>query len=90
LWYVRKFEFYNSSMPNGKKTGKFFDSDFVKYGNLGLEMLVSVLIGAGGGYLLDRYLNTRPWLMIIGFILGVAAGFKNLFKLMNQEKDKKN
>lgn len=76
-------------MPTGKKTGKFFDSDFIRYGNLGLEMLISVLIGTGGGYLLDRYLHTRPWLMIIGFVFGAAAGFRTLFRLMNQEKDKK-
>lgn len=77
-------------MPTGKKTEKFFDRDLVRYGNIGLEMLVSVLIGAGGGYLLDRYLHTRPWLMIVGFVLGAAAGFRTLFRLINQEKDKKN
>lgn len=52
-------------------------------------MLVSVLIGAGGGYLLDRYLHTRPWMMILGFIFGAVAGFRNLIKLMGQGKDKK-
>jgi ATP synthase protein I len=76
-------------MPAGKKQGKIFDRDLIRYGNLGLEMLVSVLIGVGGGYLLDRYLHTRPWLMILGFILGAAAGFRNLIRLMGQEKNKK-
>lgn len=71
------------------KKGKWVDRDLLKYGNLGLEMLVSVLIGTGGGYLLDRYLHTRPWVMIIGFILGSIAGFRNLFRILNQKPEKK-
>ena len=53
-------------------------------------MLASVLIGTLGGHGLDRLLNTRPWLMIVGFILGSAAGFRSLFRLLNQENKKKN
>ncbi len=44
--------------------------DWMRYGNLGIEMFVSVLIGALGGYGLDRLFHTKPWLMIVGFILG--------------------
>jgi len=76
-------------MLQNQKPAKFFDRDLLRYGNIGLEMLVSVLIGAGGGYLLDRYLNSRPWLMIIGFILGSAAGFRNLFRVFHEWKNKK-
>lgn len=52
-------------------------------------MLASVLIGALGGYGLDRLLNTRPWLMIVGFIFGSAAGFRSIFRLINEDKEKK-
>jgi len=34
----------------------------------------SAALGAGGGYLLDRTLDTRPWLVFLGFCLGAAAG----------------
>lgn len=54
-----------------------------------MEMLASVLVGALGGYGLDYLLNTRPWLMIVGFILGSAAGFRSLFRLINQDQEKK-
>jgi F0F1-type ATP synthase assembly protein I len=60
------------------------------YGNLGLEMLVAVFVGAFGGYLLDRWLHTRPWLLLVGFVLGAAAGYRNIFKLMAAEGKKEN
>jgi len=47
---------------------------------IGMEMAVSVLIGTYGGYLLDEYLGTTPWLMLLGVIFGGAAGFLNVYK----------
>ena len=63
--------------------------DWFRYGGIGLEMLASVLVGTLGGYGLDYLLDTRPWLMIVGFILGSAAGFRSLFRLINQDQEKK-
>ncbi len=62
--------------------------DWFRYGGIGVEMLASVLIGTLGGYGLDYLLHTRPWLMIVGFILGSAAGFRSIFRLINQDQDK--
>ena len=59
-----------------------------RYGNLGVEMLVAVLIGTFGGLLLDRWLHTKPWLLLVGFVLGSAAGFKNIFSLIASERKK--
>lgn len=63
--------------------------DWVKYGGVGVEMLASVLIGALGGYGLDYLLHTRPWLMMVGFILGSVAGFRSIFRLLHQDRTKK-
>lgn len=68
-----------------KRDKKGVFDQFVRYGNLGVEMLVAVLIGSFGGYLLDRWLHTRPWLMLVGFVLGAAAGFRNIFRLIGSE-----
>ncbi len=66
-----------------------------RYANLGIEMVVSVLIGAWGGNSLDKWLGTRPWLLLLGFIFGAAAGFLNMARLIaateknrNKEKNK--
>jgi ATP synthase protein I len=74
-------------MPQNRKPEKFM-KDWFRYGGIGVEMLASVLIGTLGGYGLDYLLHTRPWLMIVGFILGSAAGFRSIFRLINQDQDK--
>jgi len=86
--YVNKFTFYGSPMSSDRKPEKFVD-DWKRYGGTGAEMLACVLIGTFGGYGLDRLLGTKPWLTIVGFILGSIAGFRNLFRLLNQDKEKK-
>ena len=47
---------------------------------IGIELVVGVCIGTGGGYALDRWLGTAPWLMILGLIVGFAAGLRNVFR----------
>lgn len=47
---------------------------------IGIELVVGVCIGAGGGFALDRWLHTAPWLMIVGLLLGFAAGLRNVFR----------
>jgi ATP synthase protein I len=72
---------------NQKPNGNF--REWMRYGNLGIEIFASVLVGTFGGYGLDYLLHTKPWLMIVGFILGSVAGFRSLFRLLNQENKKK-
>jgi ATP synthase protein I len=51
-----------------------------KYSALGLEMALSVVIGLGIGYYLDRWLGTAPWLMILWIAFGFAAGVRSLYR----------
>ncbi len=47
---------------------------------VGLALVASTVLGLGGGYYLDRWLGTSPWLTLVGLLLGIAAGFVNLFR----------
>jgi len=40
-----------------------------------LSLFAAVASGLIGGWLLDRWLGTRPWLLVSGIVLGAAAGF---------------
>ena len=40
-----------------------------------ISLFASVVSGLIIGWLLDRWLNTRPWLLVLGVVLGAAAGF---------------
>jgi len=50
---------------------------------VGLELVAATVIGAGLGYALDRWLGTRPWLLVVGVVLGAAAGFFAVYRLVN-------
>jgi ATP synthase protein I len=32
-------------------------------------------IGVAGGYFLDRWLDTTPWLLLVGSVVGIGLGF---------------
>ena len=40
-----------------------------------VSLFAAVVGGLIVGWLLDRWLGTRPWLLVVGLILGAAAGF---------------
>ena len=44
------------------------------------ELVASVLVGGLIGYGLDYFLGTKPWLFLVFFILGFAAGIVNLMR----------
>jgi ATP synthase protein I len=48
--------------------------------SIGITLVVATVIGLAGGYYLDRWLGTSPWLTLIGLMFGIAAGFVNLFR----------
>lgn len=48
---------------------------------LGVELVVSTVVGAGLGYLLDTWLGTRPWIMVAGVLLGGVAGFRTVYQI---------
>jgi ATP synthase protein I len=48
--------------------------------SVGIELSLSTVIGLLGGRWLDGKLGTDPWLMIVGLVLGVVAGFRSLIR----------
>jgi ATP synthase protein I len=47
---------------------------------IGLELVVAVVVGFFIGWAIDKGLGPRPWGMIIGFFLGIAAGMVNVYR----------
>lgn len=62
--------------PEGKKMWR----SALRYSALGLEMGVAVAIGYGIGWWLDTKLGTKPYLMLVMLLLGIAAGFRGLIR----------
>ena len=49
--------------------------------DLGVRLGLSVLIGVGGGLLLDNWLNTRPLFTLIGLVLGIGAAMVTIWNV---------
>jgi ATP synthase protein I len=49
---------------------------------VGLSFVLAIVLGFGGGYLLDGWLGTKPWMMFLGFFAGLAAGVVNVYRVM--------
>jgi ATP synthase protein I len=49
-------------------------------------MVAEVVIGGGIGYLLDRWLHTRPVITLVGGVLGFAGGIWDLIRRLSREE----
>lgn len=49
----------------------------------GVELVAGVVVGGLVGYGLDRWLDTSPWLLILCFMLGAAAGMLNAYRAIS-------
>jgi F0F1-type ATP synthase assembly protein I len=55
---------------------------------VGLSFVMAIVLGFGGGYLLDGWLGTAPWLTFLGFFVGIAAGVTNVYRVMQLANQK--
>ena len=55
---------------------------------LGTELVAAVAVGTIIGVILDNWFDTKPWLIIIFFFLGAAAGMLNVIRTANQLQKK--
>ena len=57
---------------------------------VGITLVVATVIGYYIGHYLDGRYGTTPWLTLVFLLLGIAAGFKNLYdqtrRLMDLDK----
>jgi len=47
---------------------------------MGLELVVGLVVGGMVGWGFDFLLGTKPWLMLVFFLLGTAAGMRNVMR----------
>jgi F0F1-type ATP synthase assembly protein I len=61
-----------------------------RYSYLGIFFGVAVVLGWAGGRWLDRRWHSDPWMSMVGLLIGVAAGFRELYRVSKQAlKDEK-
>lgn len=50
---------------------------------IGVDIVAALAVGVGIGLLLDHWLGTKPWMLIVFFIFGAAAGLVNVFRAVS-------
>ena len=65
---------------DSENRGSFMGSAF----KLGTELVAAVAVGTIIGFILDSWFDTKPWLIIIFFFLGTAAGILNVIRTANR------
>ena len=73
---IAKSKFKNKLLNESEKRGSFMGSAF----KLGTELVAAVAVGTIIGFILDSWFDTKPWLIIIFFFLGAAAGILNVIR----------
>jgi len=73
---IAKKKANKNSFTNNKKSSSALGTAL----KLSTEMVAAVLVGSIIGFILDNWFDTRPWLTISFFFMGVAAGILNVFK----------
>ena len=69
---------------NDEKRGSFMGNAF----KLGTELVAAVGVGTIIGFILDNWFGTKPWLIIIFFFIGSAAGILNVIRTAkNMQKE---
>ncbi len=49
---------------------------------VGTHIVGGIIAGTLLGYLFDQFFKTQPWGLIVGFFLGIVAGFRNAYREM--------
>ena len=81
---IAKSKIKKQILSDNEKRGSFMGSAF----KLGTELVAAVGVGTIIGFILDSWFGTKPWLIIIFFFLGAAAGMLNVVRVANQMQKK--
>ncbi len=73
---IAKTKLKKQIQDDTEKKGSFMGSAF----KLGTELVAAVAVGTIIGFILDSWFDTKPWLIIIFFFLGAAAGMLNVIR----------
>ena len=74
---IAKSKIKKDVLSDSEKRGSFMGTAF----KLGTELVAAVGVGTIIGFILDSWFGTKPWLIIIFFFLGSAAGMLNVIRV---------
>jgi ATP synthase protein I len=81
---IAKSKLKKKTLFDNDKRSAFMGNAF----RLGTELVAAVGVGTIIGFILDTWFDTKPWLIIIFFFIGSAAGMMNVIRTAkNMQKE---
>ena len=81
---IAKSKLKEKTLFDNDKRSAFMGNAF----RLGTELVAAVGVGTIIGFILDTWFDTKPWLIIIFFFIGSAAGMMNVIRTAkNMQKE---
>ena len=81
---IAKSKIKKQVQSDSEKRGSFMGSAF----KLGTELVAAVAVGTIIGFILDSWFDTKPWLIITFFFIGVIAGMLNVIRVAKNMQSK--
>lgn len=76
-----KLDSFNKKKTNNNSTQKLDAFGFA------VELAAGIIVGLVAGIMLDNYFNSKPLMLIICLLLGIAASIRVIIKILNQKND---
>ena len=74
---IAKDQFSKNDEKESRSKGLFMGAAF----RLGTELVAAAVVGTIIGFILDNWFGTKPWFIVIFFIIGVIAGMLNVIRV---------
>lgn len=68
----------------GEKNGRGLFTGLALVVSIGVNLVATTFVGLAIGYYLDEYFSTGPWLTVIFLVLGIAAGFRQIYMVLKK------
>ena len=65
------------------KKASGFTRQFAMATELPIVFVGALVIGGAIGFFLDRWLHTKPWLMVAGGVLGFVVGLRDILRRLS-------
>jgi ATP synthase protein I len=69
-----------------KEENKKYIRQLANASTIGFQVAFSIFIGLGIGVWLDSKMGTFPWLALLFLVLGVIAGFLNMYRFARKQQ----
>ena len=68
-----------------KDQSNYFVRALAQLSQIGIMIISCIGVGILSGWLLDRWLGTSPWLLLVFTILGILAAFRSIFDFAKRQ-----